>query len=425
MRVLVVGEGGREHALIWALSQSPSIGAMFAAPGNAGMAQMAECIPIGSEDGESLAAFAVEQQIDLAVIGPDGALAVGVVDQMHKRGIRSFGPTQAAARIEYSKAFAKQLMIEEGVPTAAYRDFLDIDEAKSYVRDQGAPIVVKADGLAAGKGVAVCHTVEEAIAAVEERMLDGVFGEAGDSVVIEEYMEGEEASVFTFTDGESLRTLVSTQDHKQIYEGDVGPNTGGMGAYAPAPLVDHVLLQEVDRTVVEPTIRALAARGCPYQGVLYTGLMINENGHKVVEFNSRFGDPETQVLLPLLKNDLLEVILAVCDGSLSDIRLDWHSKAATCVVLASEGYPGAYEKGKIITGLDGLQQMDDIIPFHANTAFRDGHLVTNGGRVVGVTAMASDLPSSIDRAYEAVESVSFEGKYYRKDIGKKALKDMV
>ena len=265
------------------------------------------------------------------------------------------------------------------------------------------------------------YTVEEAIAAVEERMLDGVFGEAGDSVVIEEYMEGEEASVFTFTDGESLRTLVSTQDHKQIYEGDVGPNTGGMGAYAPAPLVDHVLLQEVDRTVVEPTIRALAARGCPYQGVLYTGLMINEDGHKVVEFNCRFGDPETQVLLPLLKNDFLEVILAVCDGSLSDIRLDWHSKAATCVVLASEGYPGAYEKGKVITGIADADALPGVKVFHAGTKLDGENVVTSGGRVLGVTAVGQELQAARDLAYEAAAKIQFEGAFTRTDIGAKGL----
>lgn len=422
MKILIVGEGGREHALVWALHRSPSVQALYAAPGNAGIGQVAECVPIGAEDAEGLAAYAEAHRIDLTVVGPDGALAAGVVDQMMARGIKTFGPTRAAARIEWSKSFAKKLMEDEGIPTAAYASFSDINEAKAYIRRRGAPILVKADGLAAGKGAVVCHSVEEALQVAEGMLIGGAFGEAGARIVVEEFLEGEEASVLAITDGATIRVLLPSQDHKHIYEGDKGPNTGGMGAYAPAPVVDQRLMTEIESHILEPAIRAMAARGIPYKGVLYAGLMITDHGPKVFEFNSRFGDPEAQVLLPLLKTDLTDILLAVCTDNLSSVTLEWHPKAATCVVLASNGYPGAYEKGKPITGLDKLAAMEDVIPFHANTAVRDGRLVTNGGRVVGITALAPDLASSITRAYEVAEYIHFDGCYYRRDIGQKALK---
>ena len=422
MNVLVVGEGGREHALVWALSRSPRIGRIYAAPGNAGIAKLAQCVDINAEDGAALAAFAVKSDIDLAVIGPDGALAIGVVDDLERVGIPAFGPNRAAARIEYSKAFAKALMQEEGIPTADYDEFTNLEEARAYIYSKGGPIVVKADGLAAGKGVVVCESVEEAIVAVEGMLEGNAFGDAGKRVVIEEFLEGEEASVFSITDGFTHRTFLSSQDHKQIFDGDTGPNTGGMGAYAPAPLLDQAMLDDVVAEVVEPALRGLSAKGCPFKGVLYTGLMVGPSGFKVVEFNSRFGDPETQVLLPLLENDFLDLVSAVCHGSLSDISLKWRAQSATCVVLASKGYPGSYEKGKEISGLETLGEMEDVIAFHANTAEKNGKTVTNGGRVLGITAVADDLSQSIERVYEAVGMVDFEGKFHRSDIGFKGLK---
>lgn len=421
MNVLVVGEGGREHALVWALSRSARIGSIHAAPGNAGIGELAQCVDINAEDGKALAEFAVERGIDLAVIGPDGALAAGVVDDLEAARIPAFGPNRAAARIEYSKAFAKALMQEEGIPTADYAEFTDLGEARAYIHDKGGPIVVKADGLAAGKGVVVCESVEEAIAAVDGMLVGNVFGDAGKRVIIEDFLEGEEASVFSITDGMTNRTFLSSQDHKQIFDGDSGPNTGGMGAYAPAPLIGQAMLADVVAKVVEPALRGLSAKGCPFKGVLYTGLMVGPQGYRVVEFNSRFGDPETQVLLPLLENDFLDLVSAVCDGKLSEISLKWRAQSATCVVLASQGYPGSYEKGKEISGLETLRGMEDVIAFHANTAARNGKIVTNGGRVLGITAVGSDLSQSIARAYEAIDMVDFEGKYHRGDIGFKGL----
>ena len=422
MNILIVGKGGREHTLTWALSQSDRIKKMYAAPGNPGMAQYAECVSIDPEDAGALAAFAESHHIDLVVVGPDGALAAGVVDAVEEKGIRAFGPTKAAAEIEWSKAFAKQLMIEDGIPTAAFSTFTDVDAANAYVRQQGVPIVVKADGLAAGKGAIVCMTENEALKALDDIMVDTVFGEAGQCVVIEEFMTGEEASVFALTDGEVTLPMIPTQDHKQIYEGDKGPNTGGMGAYAPAPLIDEEMLDQIHKQIIIPTIRGLKTRGRIYRGVLYCGIMMTPDGPKVVEFNSRFGDPEAQVLFPLLEDDFTELALAISEGNLPNIPLKWQQKAATCVVVASKGYPGTYEKGKPIFGMDRLEAMPDVIPFHADTAVRDGQLVTNGGRIIGVTAIADDLPSSIDRAYEAVGAISFDNLYCRRDIGQKALK---
>ncbi|MBM3265196.1 MAG: phosphoribosylamine--glycine ligase [candidate division Zixibacteria bacterium] len=421
MRILVVGEGGREHALTWALARSSNVSKLYAAPGNPGMARHAECAAIRATDADTLADFAAEHRIDMVVVGPDGALEAGVADAVEARGIKAFGPVRAAARIEWSKAFAKQLMVDEAIPTAAFASFTDVEAARDYIRRHGAPIVVKADGLAAGKGAIVCHSVEEAIKALDDIMVTRIFGASGACVVVEEFLEGEEASVFAVCDGEIALPMISSQDHKQIYDGDKGPNTGGMGAYAPAPVVDRAALDAVSDLVIGPAMRGMKKHGLSYRGALYVGLMMTKNGPKVIEFNSRFGDPETQALLPLLKTDFAELAYAACTGTLAGKTLNWHPGAAVCVVLAAEGYPGVYAKGMPIAGLDRLENRQDVIVFHANTAVRDGRLVTAGGRVLGVTGVAPDLAGAIEKAYEAVECVTFDGKYYRRDIGSKGL----
>lgn len=422
MNVLVVGKGGREHALAWALRRSALVENLYAAPGNPGIAALGACVSIAPEDADGIAGFARDNGIDLVVVGPDGALEAGVVDAVESLGIRAFGPTRAAAEIEWSKVFSKQMMREEGIPTAAFAVFSDVDAARAYVHELGAPIVVKADGLAAGKGVLVCHTVEEAIRALDEVMSARLFGDAGRHVVVEAFMEGEEASVFAFTDGERVMPLVPSQDHKPIHEGDTGPNTGGMGAYAPAPVIDERALRDIRERIIEPAVLGMKKRGRPFRGVLYCGLMMTAEGPMVVEFNSRFGDPEAQVILPLLEDDFAELVYGISEGRLPSGPLTWKRKAATCVVVASGGYPGSYEDGKEIHGLDALDAMDDVVAFHAGTAMKDGRLVTHGGRVLGVTALADDLRGSIDRAYEAVDRIRFDERYFRGDIGEKGLR---
>jgi len=422
MNVLVVGKGGREHALAWALRRSLLVKNLYAAPGNPGIAALGTCVSIAPEDADGIAGFARDNGIDLVVVGPDGALEAGVVDAVEKLGIRAFGPTRAAAEIEWSKVFSKQMMREEGIPTAAFATFSDQDAARAYVRELGAPIVVKADGLAAGKGALVCHTVEEAVRALDEMMTGRIFGDAGQEVVVEAFMEGEEASVFAITDGERVVPLVPSQDHKPIYEGDTGPNTGGMGAYAPAPLIDERALRDILERIIEPAVLGMKKRGRPFRGVLYCGVMMTADGPMVVEFNSRFGDPEAQVILPLLEDDFAELAYGIAGGIMPARPLTWKRKAATCVVVASGGYPGSYENGKEIHGLDALDAMDDVVAFHAGTARRDGKLVSDGGRILGVTALADDLPGSIHRAYEAVDRVQFDNRYFRRDIGEKGLR---
>ena len=422
MNVLVVGKGGREHALAWALRRSDLVENLYAAPGNPGIAALGACVPIAPEDAGGIAGFARDNGIDLVVVGPDGALEAGVVDAVESLGIRAFGPTRAAAEIEWSKVFSKQMMREEGIPTAAFAVFSNVNEACAYVNELGAPIVVKADGLAAGKGVLVCRTVEEAMRALDEVMTDRLFGDAGEHVVVEAFMEGEEASVFAITDGERVLPLVPSQDHKPVYEGDTGPNTGGMGAYAPAPVIDERALRDIRERIIEPAVLGMKKRGRPFRGVLYCGLMMTADGPMVVEFNSRFGDPEAQVVLPLLEDDFAELVYGISEGRLPSNPLSWKRKAATCVVVASGGYPGSYEDGKEIHGLDALDAMDDVVAFHAGTAMRDGKLVTQGGRVLGVTALADDLRGSIDRAYEAVDRIRFDNRYFRGDIGEKGLR---
>ena len=415
MRILVVGGGGREHALVWKLAQSPRVKKLYCAPGNPGIGELAECVNIDVKDNTALLTFAWENKIDLTVVGPEAPLANGLVDIFAEHGLKIFGPTKAAAQIEGSKAFAKKLMKKYGIPTAAYEVFTDITAAKDYIRRQGAPIVVKADGLAAGKGVVVATTVDEALAAVDMIMGDAVFGEAGAQVVVEEFMEGEEASLLTFTDGLTVVPMVSAQDHKRVADGDDGPNTGGMGAYAPAPVVTPAMLARIMREILQPTVEAMRREGCPYVGCLYAGLMITADGPKVVEFNARFGDPETQVVLPLLESDLTVVMEACIDGRLERTPVAWANGAAVCVVMAAGGYPGDYKKGDAIDGLPAAAAGGAVV-FHAGTAKKGGTIVTNGGRVLGVTAMDGDVLKAIEKAYAAVGKISFAGMHYRKDI---------
>jgi phosphoribosylamine--glycine ligase len=422
MKILVVGGGGREHALVWKIAQSPLVETLYCAPGNPGIAQLAECVHIPADDIDALLDFAVVEKIDLTVVGPEVPLTLGIVDRFQGAGLDIFGPNRLAARIEGSKSFSKDLMARHAIPTAAYRSFDDRDAALAYIREQGAPIVVKADGLAAGKGVIVAMEEQQAIAAVDDIMLDKVFGAAGASVVIEEFMDGEEASFFAFTDGRNVLPLASSQDHKRAFDNDEGPNTGGMGAYSPAPVVTAALHDEIVETVVKPTIAGMAAEGCPYSGILYVGLMIKDGKPRVVEFNARFGDPEAQPLLMRMKSDIVPVLQACARGNLAQDSIEWHDKAAVCVVMASGGYPAAYDKGFEISGLDAVLQMDDVYVFHAGTTLRDGKVVNQGGRVLGVTGLGDNVAEAIECAYSAVDRINWQGVHFRKDIGRKALK---
>jgi phosphoribosylamine--glycine ligase len=421
MKILVVGGGGREHALVWKIVQSPLVETVYCAPGNPGIAELAECVHIAADDIEALLDFASAEQVDLTVVGPEVPLTLGIVDRFQAAGLQIFGPSRAAARIEGSKSFSKDLMAKYGIPTAAYRTFSDRDQAVAYIREQGAPIVVKANGLAAGKGVVVALSEEQAVAAVDEIMVDAVFGDAGSSVVIEEFMAGEEASFFAFTDGTKILPLASSQDHKPVFDNDEGPNTGGMGAYSPAPVVTEVLAEQIVATIVRPTIDGMTKEGCPYVGILYVGLMIADGKARVVEFNARFGDPEAQPLLVRMKSDLVPVLLACARGDLSGADLEWHDKAAVCVVMASGGYPSAYAKGFEISGLAAAGAMEDVVVFHAGTSFADGKVVNAGGRVLGVTGLGTTVAAAIDRAYQGVAKISWEGVHFRTDIGRKAL----
>ena len=423
MNILVIGGGGREHTLAWKLAQSPSATKLYAIPGNPGMAAVAECVSgISIEDNEAVVAFAKEHAIDLAVIGPEVPLTNGIVDAFEAAGILAFGPRKAAAELEGSKAFSKGLMKKYGIPTAKYEVFTDAEAAKDYVRQEGAPIVIKADGLAAGKGVIVAMTLDEALAAVADIMEDQEFGAAGNRVVIEEFMEGEEASLLCFTDGETIVPMISSQDHKRAYDGDKGPNTGGMGTYAPAPVMTPAMIEATKEKILKPVIAAMKQEGRTYQGCLYAGLMITKDGPKVVEFNARFGDPETQVVLPLLKSDLVDIMVACAkgDGSLKDLDIAWSDGAAVCVVLASGGYPKSYRKGYEITGLDEAEKLGCHV-FHAGTAERDGSVVTAGGRVLGVVAEAADVRAAVDKAYQGVNVIDFKDKMFRHDIAHRAL----
>ena len=423
MRILVIGGGGREHALVWKLAQSPQVDKIFVCPGNPGMKNLAECIALPLTDLEKVADFAQQEAIDLTVVGPEATLVAGIVDVFSKRGLAIFGPTAAAAEIEGSKAFSKQLMAKYSIPTAFFKVCEDIPTAKAYIEEKGAPIVVKADGLAAGKGVVVAMTKAEALAAVDDMMGDLKFGGAGARVVLEEYMEGEEASLLAFTDGETIVPMLAAQDHKRVNDGDEGPNTGGMGAYAPAPVMTDILKEKCVELVLKPTIEAMKAEGRPYKGCLYAGLMIKGDDIKVVEFNARFGDPETQVVLPLLASDLVDVMLACAQGRLGEIEVKWSDAATVCVVMASGGYPESYKQGLPITGLEAAGALPDTIVFHAGTKEVDGEIVTAGGRVLGITAIGKDIRAAKDKAYAAVEYIKFTDAHYRHDIAWRALKD--
>jgi len=421
MKVLIIGSGGREHALAWKIAQSQIVEKVFCAPGNPGAANVSECVPLAVDDFDGLIKFAQYNAIGLTVVGPEVPLAAGIVDRFAEAGLKAFGPSAAAAQLEASKRFAKDLMARYSIPTSEYASFTNADEAIAYVQEKGAPIVIKADGLAAGKGVTVAHDVESAVSAIKEAMVDGVFNDAGNSVVIEECLVGEEASIFALTDGETILSLVASQDHKPAYDGDAGPNTGGMGAYSPAPVVTDALFEEIERTVLRPCVDGMAADGNRYAGVLYAGLMMTAEGPKVIEFNCRFGDPETQVVLPRMKSDIVPMLEACCDGTLRGHSIDWKDDACVSVVMASAGYPGAYKKGIAIEGIEQADSQDGVIVFHAGTTSHDGQLVTNGGRVLNVTALGEDVASAIQNAYTAVDAISFDGAHYRRDIGHKAL----
>ena len=419
MRVLIVGGGGREHALALKIKKSPKVKEIFCAPGNAGISQVAQNIDISSENIPALLEFALDKAIDLTIVGPEAPLSLGIVDEFESKGLRIFGPSKLAAEIEGSKAFSKRLMEKYHIPTAAYKVFTDAQGAKEYINEIGAPCVVKADGLAAGKGVMVCFSQSEAIEAVNEIMLDKRFGLAGSQVVIEEYLEGQEVSMLAFTDGKTIVPMVPAQDHKRIFDNDEGPNTGGMGAYSPTPIYTPEIHNIVVQEVLEKTLVAMENEGRTYKGVLYAGLMLTDKGVKVLEFNARFGDPETQVVVPRLETDLIEIMEGVIDGNLANIDVKWSKEPSVCVVIAAGGYPGDYEKGQVISGLD--QVPTGVQVFHAGTAMKDGQIVTNGGRVLGVTALGQDVKTAIEKAYSGVEKIKFSGMQYRKDIGKKAL----
>ena len=422
MNFLVIGQGGREHALVWKLKQSKRVNKVYCAPGNGGTAQLAENVPLAETDVDELVRFAKEKGIDYTLVGPENPLLAGIVDAFRAEGLAIFGPSQKAALIEGSKSFAKELMKAYNIPTGKYEVFTELEEALAYLDRQEAPIVVKADGLAAGKGVTVAHTIEEAKAAVQAMMAEKRFGEAGSKVVIEEYLKGEELSLMAFVAGDVVVPMIPAQDHKPVFDGDQGPNTGGMGAYAPVTHFEPHLIDQAVEKILKPAAKALVKEGRPFQGVLYGGLMMTAEGPKVIEFNARFGDPETQVVLPLLKTDLVDIVEAVCHNRLDELTITWHQQAAITVVAASQGYPGPYETGKPITGLEEWQHQEDIIFFQAGTKLEEGNLVTSGGRVFSVTAVADTLDLARDKAYNVLNSVSFEGMHYRTDIGHKALR---
>jgi phosphoribosylamine--glycine ligase len=422
MRVLVVGSGGREHALCWAIAASPLCDRLYAAPGNAGIAGEAECVPIAADDVEGLVALAREQRIDFVVVGPEAPLVLGLVDRLEAAGIPAFGPSAAAAALEGSKGFMKDLARRYAIPTAAYGRFTDASSAKTYVAERGLPIVIKADGLAAGKGVVIAETSRQAGEAIDAMMADKVFGAAGAEIVIEEFLEGEELSFFALVDGKDALALASAQDHKRVGEGDTGPNTGGMGAYSPAPACTPALEAEIMDRIIRPTVAAMAKEGRPFKGVLYAGLMLTAAGPKLLEYNTRFGDPECQVLVVRLMSDLLPALIASRDGLLNQLDLRWLAKASLTVVMAAKGYPGSYAKGSEIRGLDRLKGMENVMVFHAGTRRSDdGRLLADGGRVLGVTALGDTVAIAQARAYEAVDLIDWPGGFCRRDIGWRAV----
>ncbi|MEJ6950486.1 phosphoribosylamine--glycine ligase [Natronospora cellulosivora (SeqCode)] len=425
MKVLLVGNGGREHALAWKIAQSEKVEKLYIAPGNAGTALMGENVEISLLDIDALLVFVEKNKIDLTVVGPEAPLVEGLVDRFEEAGHRIFGVNKEAAQLEGSKVFSKNLMKKYNIPTAEYETFFDAEKAIAYIKEKGAPIVVKAEGLAAGKGVIVAQETSEAIEAVNEILVNEQFGQAGNRIVVEEFLEGEEATILSFVDGDTIVPMIPSQDHKAAYDGDQGPNTGGMGAYAPAPLVDNALMDEVYNKILKPTIDALKSEGISYKGILYTGLMIKDRETKVLEYNVRFGDPETQVVLPLLKTDLIEIIEAVIDGKLDKIDIEWYDKKALCVIMASGGYPLEYQKGKEISGIEAAEEIDNLIVFQAGTELKDGSLLTAGGRVLAATALADDFESCFQKAYQAVELIKFNKAHYRRDIAHRVLKNTI
>jgi phosphoribosylamine--glycine ligase len=422
MKILVIGSGGREHALVWKVSQSKKADKIYCAPGNAGIAEIAECINIKADNIAELRRFAVEKKIDLTIVGPEAPLAAGIVDEFKKGGLKIFGPSKAAARLEGSKVYAKEIMKKYDVPTANFAEFTDEKEAIKYLQNSNIPVVVKADGLAAGKGVVVAQDFEEAEEAIHRMLVGKEFGEASSKIIIEECLAGQEASILAFSDGKHFTVMQSAQDHKRIFDNDMGPNTGGMGAYSPAPVVTDKILKEVEDKVFRRMINGMQEEDSPFVGVLYAGIMITKDGPKILEFNVRFGDPETQPILMRLKTDIIDIIEHILEGKLDKIKIEWEKSAAVCVVLASKGYPGDYEKGKEVTGLNETRVLKDAVVFHAGTSLKDSKIVTSGGRVLGVTAMADTIGTAINRAYSVVHMVKFDGMHYRSDIGKKALK---
>lgn len=425
MKVMLIGSGGREHALAWKLSQDTTVEHIYCVPGNPGIAMVPKCENIALDTGDlnGLADFAEQNQVELTVVGPEVPLVAGISDVFADRKLVVFGPSKLAAQLEGSKSFSKELMQKYGIPTAGFKICNSATEAKEFIKDQGAPIVVKADGLAAGKGVVVAMTEQEAFDAVDTIMGDKKFGDAGVRVVVEQFMAGEEASLLAFTDGKTVVPMVAAQDHKRVFDEDKGPNTGGMGAYAPAPVMTEALRKKAVETVLEPTVKAMAAEGMPYKGCLYAGLMISGDKVQVVEFNCRFGDPETQAVLPLLDGNLAQIMLACANGTLTPDMVKWHDGAAVCVVMASGGYPGNFEKGKVIKGLAEAGKLPQTVVFHAGTKQAGADVVTSGGRVLGVTAMAKDIRSAKDAAYKAVGKIDFDEKFFRKDIAWRALKE--
>jgi phosphoribosylamine--glycine ligase len=422
MRILVVGSGGREHALCWAIAASPLCDKLYCAPGNAGIAQEAECIAVAAEDIDGIVRLAREKAIDFVVVGPEAPRVAGLADRLEAAGIRTFGPSQAAAALEGSKGFTKDFCAKYNIPTGAYQRFRQREAARAYVEEKGAPIVVKADGLAAGKGVTVAMTVDEALAAIDDAMVQNRFGMAGIEIVIEEYLDGEEASFFALCDGEHALPLGAAQDHKRVGDGDTGPNTGGMGAYSPPPVIPPAMAERIMREIIEPTVKGMAAEGRPFKGVLFAGLMITKNGPQLIEYNVRFGDPECQVLMPRLKSDVLPALIAARDGGLKSFDLRWHDKAALCVVMAANGYPGDYKKGSAIGNLDAAAQVPNVTIFHAGTRAEGGRVLANGGRVLGVTAMGDSIAAAREAAYQAVDVIHWPGGFCRRDIGWRAIK---
>ena len=421
MKILVIGSGGREHALAWKIAASPLVTKLWCAPGNAGIAKDAECVPIDITDHPAVIDFCRKNAVDFVVVGPDAAIAAGIVDDLNAAGFKAFGPTRAAGRLESSKNFTKALCRANNIPTASYEHFSDAEAARAYIRKQGAPIVVKADGLAAGKGVVVAMTEAEALAAVD-MMFGGSFGASGAEVVIEEFMVGEEASYFALCDGEHALPLATAQDHKRAFDGDQGPNTGGMGSYSPAPVLTEAMCRRVMEEMIKPTLRALKEMGCPYKGVLYAGVMVTKDGPKLVEYNARFGDPECQVLMLRMMSDIVPALLASADGELHHFSLRWYDDAALTVIMATKGYPGDYGKGSVIEGLDEAEKVEGVEIFHAGTAIKDGRIVASGGRVLNICALGKDVTEAQRRAYEAVDRIKWPEGFCRRDIGWQAVK---